>query len=53
MARANYLYNFFWIIIGDFVNTVKPEYTDHPQDSKIVAVVARWSLFRGFFVLLK
>ena len=27
--------------------TVKPVYNDHPWDPKIVAVVDRWSLFRG------
>ncbi len=27
-------------------------YHDHPWDPKIVAVVDRWSLFRGSFVLL-
>jgi hypothetical protein len=27
--------------------TVKPVYNDHPRDPKIVAVVDRWSLFRG------
>ncbi len=26
-------------------------YNDHPWDPIIVAVVDRWSLFRGFFVL--
>ncbi len=31
--------------------TVKHEYNDHPPDTKIVAVVDRWSLFRGAFVL--
>ncbi len=29
------------------INTVKPVYNDHPRDPKIVAVVDRWSLFRG------
>ena len=28
-------------------STVKPVYNDHPWDPKIVAVVDRWSLFRG------
>jgi len=28
-------------------NTSKPLYNDHPWDPKIVAVVYRWSLFRG------
>ncbi len=27
--------------------TVKPVYNDHPWDPKVVAVVGRWSLFRG------
>ncbi len=30
-----------------FLNTVKLVYNDHPWDPKIVAVVDRWSLFRG------
>ncbi len=30
-----------------FIYTVKPVYNDHPRDPKIVAVVDRWSLFRG------
>ncbi len=29
------------------MNTVKPVYNDHNRDPKIVAVVGRWSLFRG------
>ncbi len=28
-------------------NTVKPVHNDHPEDPNIVAVVDRWSLFRG------
>ncbi len=28
-------------------DTVKPVYNDHRWDPKIVAVVNRWSLFRG------
>ncbi len=28
--------------------TVKPVYNDHPWDQKIVAVVDKWSLFRGY-----
>ena len=35
----------------NFNRTVKPVYNDHPWDPKIVAVVDRWSLFRGSFVL--
>ena len=31
--------------------TVKPVYNDHPQDPNFVAVVDRWSLFRGNFML--
>ena len=27
--------------------TVNPVYNEHPRDPKIVAVVDRWSLFRG------
>jgi hypothetical protein len=30
-----------------FPNTVKTVYNDHPWDPKIVAIVDRWSLFRG------
>jgi hypothetical protein len=29
------------------VSTVTPVYNNHPWDPKIVAVVDRWSLFRG------
>jgi hypothetical protein len=32
-------------------STVKPVYNDHLQDSKIVVIVDRWSLFRGSFML--
>ncbi len=28
-------------------------YNDHPRDPKLVAVVDRWSLFRGSFILWK
>ena len=31
--------------------TVKPEYNDHPRDLKFVAVVDKWLLFRGTFML--
>jgi hypothetical protein len=31
-------------------NTVKPVYNGHPWDPKIVAVVHRWPLFRGFSI---
>ncbi len=31
------------------IYTVKPEYNDHPWEPKIVAVVYRWSLFRGSY----
>ena len=37
--------------LPSFSSTVKPVYNDHPWDSKIVAVVDRWLLFRGTFVL--
>jgi len=40
----------FIVILGC---TVKPVYNDHPRDPKFVAVVDRWSLFRGSFVLQK
>jgi hypothetical protein len=32
---------------------VKPVYNDHPRDPKFLAVVVRWSLFRGSFMLWK
>ena len=35
------------------IDTVIPGYNVHPRDPKIVAVVDRWSLFRGRFMLLK
>jgi hypothetical protein len=31
-------------------NTVKPVYNCHPWDLKILAVVLRWLLFRGFSI---
>ncbi len=34
-----------------FACTVKPVYNDHPRDHKFVAVVDRWPLFRGRFML--
>jgi hypothetical protein len=34
-----------------FQNTVKPEYNEQPLDPKIAAVVDKWSLSRGSFVL--
>ncbi len=35
-----------------FKNTVKPVYNDHPRDLEFfVAVVERWSLYRGRFML--
>jgi len=34
-----------------FEYTVKPVYNDHPRETKFVAVVDRWSLFRGSFIL--
>jgi len=34
-------------------HTVKLVYNDHPWDPKFVAVVDRWSLFRGSFMLWK
>ncbi len=30
-------------------STVKPVYNDHPWNKKILAIVDRWSLFRGHF----
>jgi hypothetical protein len=30
-----------------YLDAVKPVYNDHPRDPKIVAVVDRWSFFRG------
>ncbi len=34
------------LIIFLIENAVEPVYNDHPRDTKIVAVVGRWSLFR-------
>ena len=34
-----------------YLNTVKPEYNGQPRETKIVAVVDRWSLLRGTFML--
>jgi hypothetical protein len=31
-------------------NIVNPVYNGHPWDPKIVAVVHRWPLFRGFLI---
>ena len=33
--------------------TVNHDYIDHPRDPKFVAVVDRWSLYRGSFMLWK
>ncbi len=38
-------------IVEESLYTVKPVYNDHPRDPKFVAVVDRWSLFRGRFML--
>ncbi len=49
--------NTFLSQIGYFSAKINPVITkaidcnDHPRDSKIVAVVDRWSLFRGSFVI--
>ncbi len=44
-----------WVSYLQFNNfdryTVKPVYNHHPWDPKLEAVVDRWSLFRGSFVL--
>jgi len=32
-----------------YAHIVKPVYNDHPWDSKIVAVIDRWTLFKGDF----
>jgi hypothetical protein len=32
-------------------NTVKPVYNDHPWDPEFMAIVDRWSLFRGTLIL--
>ncbi len=32
-------------------NTVKQLYNDYPRDPKLVAVVDRWSFFKGIFML--
>ncbi len=36
-----------------FVNTVKPMYNDHLQDTKYMDVVCRWSLFTSSFLKKK
>jgi hypothetical protein len=41
----------FYFVIFSFPCTVKLVYNDHPRDPKLVAVVDRWSLFRGSFML--
>ncbi len=33
---------------SEFRNTIKPVFSDHHRGPKIVAVVGRWSLFRGY-----
>jgi hypothetical protein len=37
--------------VSSLMKTVQPMYNDHPRDPKYVAVVDRWSLFRGIFML--
>ncbi len=37
--------------LNEFKCTVKPVYNDHFRDPKFVAVVDRWSLFRGSIML--
>ena len=51
---TNFLFNFFPLLsqsnrvaMNGNVNTVKPVNNDHPRDPEIVAVVDRWSVFRG------
>jgi len=39
-----------YIMIQDTC-TVKLVYNDHPRDPEFLAVVDRWSLFRGNFIL--
>ena len=34
----------------NFSSTVKPVYNGHPCDPRIVTVVQRWPLFRGFSI---
>ncbi len=34
--------------LNEVKDTVKPVYNDHPWDPNTVAVVDRWSLFRGY-----
>jgi len=46
LETKNILLDFFRIFLV-FVSTVKPVYNDHHWDPKIVAVVERWSLFKG------
>jgi len=46
---TNYIYSSIVNIFLLFEITVKPVY-DHPQDPEFVAVVGRWTLFRGNFM---
>ncbi len=41
---------FFFVLEVKSLYTVKPVYNGHPWDSKKVAVVQKWSLFRGWTV---
>ena len=45
--------HFIIIKLCNMSYTVKPVYNDYPWNPKIVAVVERWSLFRGSFLLSK
>ncbi len=37
--------------IQDYISAVQSKYNDHTSEPKIVAVVDRWSLFKGALVL--
>ena len=41
---------FLQVEVAPFKDTVKPVYNGHPWDPKILAVVDKWPLFRGFSI---
>ena len=42
---------FYWTLTTKLTDTVEPVYNNHPRDHKIVAVVNKWSLTRGSFII--
>jgi len=53
--RIHYMQAYFWSPYLSHKTrstcTDKPVYNDHPRDPKIVAIVDRWSILRGRFML--